>query len=208
MIRDVGLRSLVAFLSHENCVLQELSLMGNKINNEGIHILSEFIKPNKSLKMLDISKNAYSDNSFQSFAAEMGPNATLTFLDISKSKDLNDEGSLITLARQLAFNTHLQTLELTAVRVRKPFLKLYMEPSLKKNITLKYIVGKLTPDIVDEQLNINIQIQTEVEPNYQPTVRLQKNQFDVRLVDPLNTSYLCMKDQSSLLFDATFKFMV
>jgi hypothetical protein len=86
----------------------------------------------------------------------MGPNATLTFLDISKSKDLNDEGSLITLARQLAFNTHLQTLELTAVRVRKPFLKLYMEPSLKKNITLKYIVGKLTPDIVDEQLNINI----------------------------------------------------
>jgi len=158
MIRDVGLRSLVTYLSRESCVLQELSLMGNKINNEGIHILSEFIKPNKSLKMLDISKNAYSDNSFQSFAAEMGPNATLTFLDISKSKDLNDEGSLITLARQLAFNTHLQTLELTAVRVRKPFLKLYMEPSLKKNITLKYIVGKLTPDIVDEQLNINISI--------------------------------------------------
>jgi hypothetical protein len=37
----------------------------------------------------------------------MGQNATLTFLDISKSKDLNDEGSLITLAKQLAFNTHL-----------------------------------------------------------------------------------------------------
>jgi hypothetical protein len=77
----------------------ELSLMGNKISNEGIHILSEFIKPNTSLKMLDISRNLYSDNAFLSFASEMGVNATLTFLDISKSKDLNDEGSLITLAR-------------------------------------------------------------------------------------------------------------
>jgi hypothetical protein len=53
----------------------------------------------------------------------MGEDATLTFLDISKSKDLNDEGSLIVLAKELAFNTHLQTLDLTAVRVRKPFLK-------------------------------------------------------------------------------------
>jgi hypothetical protein len=106
--------------------------------------------------MLDISKNIYSDTSFSVFAAEMGEYATLTFLDISKSKDLNDEGSLIILARQLAFNTYLQTLDLTGVRVRKPFLKLYMEPSLKKNITLKYVLGKLTPDIIDEQLHINI----------------------------------------------------
>lgn len=88
----------------------------------------------------------------------MGQDATLTFLDISKSKDLNDEGSLITLANELAFNTHLQTLDLTSVRVRKPFLKTYMEPSLKRNITLKYVLGKITPDIIDEQLNINIQI--------------------------------------------------
>jgi len=99
MIRDVGLRSLVSYLSSSSCGLIELSLMGNKINNEGINILSEFIKPNTSLKMLDISKNAYGDNAFTTFAAEMGVNATLTFLDISKSKELNDEGSLITLAR-------------------------------------------------------------------------------------------------------------
>ena len=107
MIRDAGIRTLVTYLSQPNCQLVELSLMGNKINNEGIHILSEFIKPNTSLKMLDISKNAYGDNAFINFAQEMGANATLTFLDISKSKELNDEGSLITLARQLAFNTHL-----------------------------------------------------------------------------------------------------
>lgn len=100
-IRDVGLRPLVNYLSLPDCTLIELSLMGNKINNEGIHLLSEFVKPNKSLKMLDISKNSYGDLAFQTFAQEMGAYATLTFLDISKSKDLNDEGSLITLARQL-----------------------------------------------------------------------------------------------------------
>jgi Leucine Rich repeat len=37
----------------------------------------------------------------------MGAKCTLTFLDISKNKELNDEGSLITLAKQLAQNNHL-----------------------------------------------------------------------------------------------------
>lgn len=68
MIRDAGLRPLVNYLSQPNCTLVELSLMGNKINNEGIHILSEFIRPNNTLKMLDISKNAYGDNAFTNFA--------------------------------------------------------------------------------------------------------------------------------------------
>lgn len=86
----------------------------------------------------------------------MGAHATLTFLDISKNKELNDEGSLITLAKQLAFNNHLQTLDLTGIRVRKPYLKSYMEPALKKNISLKYITGNLTPDVIDVELKINI----------------------------------------------------
>ena len=34
-----------------------------------------------------------------SFAQEMGKDCTLSFLDISRSKDLNDEGSLITFAK-------------------------------------------------------------------------------------------------------------
>lgn len=104
--------------------------MGNKINNDGIIYMAEFIKPNQNLKMLDISKNLYGDVAFQSFASEMGEHSTLTFLDISKSKELNDEGSLVTLAQQLQYNTHLQTLDLTNVKVRKPFLKNHLEPSL------------------------------------------------------------------------------
>ena len=96
----------------------------------------------------------------------MGQHASLTFLDISKNKELNDEGSLTVLAQQLAYNTTLQTLDLNGIRVRKPFLKQYLEPSLKQNITLKYVLGKLTPDIIEEQLQINIQIKTDVLPNY------------------------------------------
>jgi hypothetical protein len=42
----------------------------------------------------------------------MGQLANLTLLDISKSKELNDEGSLIILAKKIAQNKHLQTLDL------------------------------------------------------------------------------------------------
>lgn len=49
--------------------------------------------------MLDISRNMYGDSAFYEFASEMGADATLSFLDISKSKELNDEGSLILLAK-------------------------------------------------------------------------------------------------------------
>lgn len=91
--------------------------------------------------------------------------------------------------------------------MRKPYLKLYLEPSLKQNITLKYVLGKLTPDIIEEQLNINIQIQTDVEPNFLLNAKVPKFGFDVHLVDPDCNSLLNMKDQNSSLFDAAFKFI-
>lgn len=37
---------------------------------------------------------------------------------------------------------------------------------MKKNCTLKFVVGNLTPDIIDLDLRVNIQIETEVEPNF------------------------------------------
>ena len=103
--------------------MQELSLMGNKINNEGVRTLSEFIKINKSLQMLDLGRNMFGDAGFKFFAQEMGAACNLTYLDISKNKDLSDEGSLIILAQQLTHNKHLQTLDLSGLRIRKPFLK-------------------------------------------------------------------------------------
>ena len=62
--RDIGLRNFVTYLSSPDCPLLELSLMGNKINNDGMKFLAEFLRPNTTLKMLDIGKNAFSDAGF------------------------------------------------------------------------------------------------------------------------------------------------
>jgi len=42
--------------------------MGNKINNDGIRTLAEFVKLNKSLKMLDLGRNMFNDLGFKVFA--------------------------------------------------------------------------------------------------------------------------------------------
>ena len=79
------------------------------------------------------------------------------YLDISKSREIDDEGSLIILAKALETNVHLEKLDLSGVRVRKVFLKQYLEPILTQNITIKTIITKLAPEI-DEQLRLNRQI--------------------------------------------------
>lgn len=73
--------------------------MGNKINNEGIKTLAEFVKVNKSLKMFDISRNLFNDVGFKTFAAQLGVGCVLQYLDISKNRYLSDEGSLVILAQ-------------------------------------------------------------------------------------------------------------
>lgn len=151
-IKEKGLEDLSEWLNEPECPIQELALSGNKINNEGIKILSETLGTNKSLKMLDLSKNEFNDHGFNSFALEVCNNHTLLFLDISRNKDLSDEGSLVSLAQSIAFNKSIQTLDLNGIRIRKPFLKGHFEPALKSNITLKFVMGKLTPDIIDEEL--------------------------------------------------------
>jgi len=42
--------------------------MGNKINNDGIKTFSEFVKVNKSLKMLDLGRNMFGEIGFKVFA--------------------------------------------------------------------------------------------------------------------------------------------
>ena len=68
-IKDKGLAELVKYLVSAKCTLIELSLSSNKIGNEGIEMLSGFLKLNKTLKMLDISKNEFSDPGFEYFAS-------------------------------------------------------------------------------------------------------------------------------------------
>ena len=76
-------------------------------------------------------------------------NKGLKFLDIAKNKDLSDEASLVTLVESLEKNRALQTLDLSSLKIRKPFLKMHFEPALKKNITLQKVLGKIPPSIIN-----------------------------------------------------------
>lgn len=150
-IKEEGLIDLVDFLS-ENKTLQELSIGSNIISNEGIIILSKFLQTNSTLQHLEIPKNAFTDVGFEHFAKMLGFNNGLKFLDIAKNKDLSDEASLIVLAEALEKNRCLKTLDLSSLKIRKPFLKQHLEPALKKNITLQKIIGKIPPNIIEHEL--------------------------------------------------------
>ena len=158
--------------------------------------------------MLDLGRNMFNDLGFKQFAQQLGGDCIFKYLDISKNRDLSDEGSLVVLAQQLEFNRSIQTLDLNGLRVRKPFLKQYLEPSLKKNCTLQYVVGNLTPDIIDLDLRVNIQIEDEVEPNFSTLARcLGPKSFNIKDIDPDLTTSLNMRDKDAMLFDAALKYV-
>ena len=133
----------------ENKTLLELSLGNNKISNEGITLLAGFLESNTTLNYLDISKNPYTDVGFEEFASLFQNNSGIKYLDISKCKDVTDEGALVTLADSISKNRCLETLNISLLRVRKPYLKSHMDAGLQKNITLTQIIGKLPPDTVE-----------------------------------------------------------
>ena len=128
-IKSEGCLALSDYLS-SNTTLQELNLSGNRINNEGIAYLSQMLLTNRSLQFLDISRNQFNDQGFDVFAAGLEKNMGLEYLDVSKNKDISDEGSLITLAESLSKNRSLRTLDLSGIRLRKPFLKSHLELAL------------------------------------------------------------------------------
>ena len=164
-IKEEGIVDLVDFLS-ENKTLQELSLGSNIISNEGITILSRFLGNNSTLQHLEIPKNSFTDVGFEYFAKMLEFNKGLKFLDIAKNKDLSDEASLIALAEALEKNRCLQTLDLSSLKIRKPYLKQHLEPALKKNINLQKIIGKIPPGIIEFELETNIIIEKEIMPLY------------------------------------------
>lgn len=102
--------------------------------------------------MLDLGKNEFTDQGFEIFAQKIEKNKSLTTLDISRNKDINDEGSLVTLIQSIANNKHIINLDLTGIRIRKPFFTNHFEPALISNITLKYVNGKMSSRIVADLL--------------------------------------------------------
>lgn len=92
----------------------------NKINNTGLKDFSGFLAQNSCLKVLDISRNQFTDQGFVDFARELGYNKGIESLNLSKNKDVTDEIGLRELAQSLATNSSLAVIDLTGLKVRKP----------------------------------------------------------------------------------------
>ena len=151
-----------------NKTLLEAALGGNAISNDGVATLAGFLPHNDTLRHLDLSRNSFSDAGFAVFARALGENRGLAFLDIAKNKDVTDDGSLVTLCDSLTKNEKLRTLDLTGVQIRKPFLKQVFDPALRRNITLQEVVGKISHNVIQPELDQNVTIEKEVLPLFQP----------------------------------------
>lgn len=121
---------------------------------------------NRTLKVLDVSRNAFSDLGFVSFAMELAFNKGIESLNVSKNKDVTDEIGLKQLALALGSNASLGVLDLSGLKVRKPCVVQYFQPALKSNITLKRIVGKIPPGIINEDLKDNVTIESDITARY------------------------------------------
>jgi hypothetical protein len=95
----------------------------------------------------------FKDDGFTNFARELSQ-SRLSYLDISKN-DLSDELSLIDLAEALKINSYLHTLDVTGIKVRKPYVVQYLEPALALNITLTEVIGKVSPGLIEDHLLTN-----------------------------------------------------
>jgi hypothetical protein len=163
---------------------------------------------NRTLLFLDVSRNAFNDQGFDVFAAGLEKNRGLEFLDVSKNKDISDEGSLITLAESLSKNRSLRTLDLSGIRLRKPFLKSHLELALQSNITLIDVIGKIPPGTIEGDLGINIKIRDQIYPCYQEEPKITKRmKFNFTLVDPENYSFLDISGKKASYILPSFKFM-
>jgi hypothetical protein len=156
--------------------------------------------------MLDISRNPFHDSGFEHFAREIGDNNGLKFLDVSKNKDLSDEGSLVALAKSLSKNKMLRTLDLSGIRLRKPYLKSHLESALKTNIALIEVLGKISAgSSLERELGINSMIENKIVPCF--FEHGNKASFDFDLVDPEHKSLLKIRNKPMSYIQPSFKFM-
>ena len=118
---------------------------------------------NNTLEILDLSKNAFSDNGFIDFGRQLGHNKGLQNLNLSKNKDISDEVGLRQLAHSLIANSSLHEIDLSGLKIRKNCIESYFKPALKHNITLKKIEGKIPHGVIEQDLHDNELIEKEIQ---------------------------------------------
>jgi len=203
-IKEGGIPEFVTALRLNNN-LAELCLSFNKINNQGISSLSGFLADNTALKVLDISRNVFTDTGFIDFAKGLANNRGIESLNLSKNKDVSDEYGLRVLADSLATNSSLSVIDLSGLKVRKPCVLQYFQPALKQNITLKRIVGKIPPGIINADLKDNMTIEGSINKNFKTIKKEMKrelNKIPIHKTDEDQTQLVLRDMENDLLLPA------
>jgi Ran GTPase-activating protein (RanGAP) involved in mRNA processing and transport len=208
LIREGGIPEFATAL-RLNSTLTELCLSFNKINNQGLSHLAGFLEENHTVKVLDVSRNAFTDGGFITFAKGLAHNSGIVSINFSKNKDVTDEFGLKELAHSLAHNSSLSVIDISGIKVRKPCVMQYFQPSLKQNITLKKIIGKIPPGIINADLKDNVTIEENVVQNFRTVRRDQKRELSklpIHRVD-MDQTQLILKDCSNELLLPALKFI-
>ena len=105
-----GCRGLAKLLQGGDAKLESLNLNRNEINDDGVKILAEALKKNKSLESLHLSNNIIKDDGAAALAAALQSNSMLKALDLDSNR-IGDDG-VATLAGALQSNATLIYLDL------------------------------------------------------------------------------------------------
>lgn len=167
------------------------------------------MEDNTTLKVLDISRNVFTDVGFISFSKGLAHNKGIESINLSKNKDVTDEFGLRELALSLGSNCHLKVIDLSGIKVRKPCMLQYFQPSLKKNITLKKIMGKIPPGIINSDLKDNLTIEEGIVQHFKKVKKDQRRELakvPIHRLD-IDQTQLHLRDFSNELLLPALKFI-
>lgn len=171
--------------------------------------MAGFLESNSTLRVLDISRNMFTDGGFITFSKGLAHNRGIQSINFSKNKDVSDEYGLKELAISLATNSCLSVIDLQGIKVRKPCVMQYFQPSLKKNITLKKIIGKIPPGIINSDLKDNLTIEESITQNFRTVKKDAKRELSKIPIHRLDQdqTQLSLRDCSNELLLPSLKFI-
>ena len=64
---------------------------------------------------------------------------------------------------------------MSGIRIHKSYFVSSLEPTLRRNILVKNIVGKFAPKVIDNELQVNNIIIQHINPHYSEKFELKRN---------------------------------
>ena len=134
-ISDDGVLSISEYIRSHTCLL-ELNVSMNAINDDGARGIAEAICVNTVLRKLDLSNNCITSEGARKIAEAIQANTTLNALDISNAK-ISDDGA-VAISNSLRCNNSLQSLNISHNSITNKGIIAITE-SIQMNSTLQIL---------------------------------------------------------------------